>query len=153
MTRSPSTRTTESSQGTAISRLCDRMWSAIGPSFRFAPSSVCSMGSSARFPLVITSAGGDSSSSSRWSGVYGSMTPTVSCRGAISSARPLSASARRMAMGLSGEASSAAARSPTSASCRASWRSRTMIAKGFCPRPFLVRSVSTARAFRASQAR
>ena len=164
MTAPSTNRTTESSQGTWIGRLCTRNASAIAPRRTRASSSSKQIGSSLRLPLVITSTSGTGRSAaeatpgtranSRWcSGVYGSTTPISGFPGATPSANPLPGRACRRTIGRAGDESWAASSSSTNASRRHASRSGAMTANGLSGRCFRWRRRSTASGERASQAR
>ena len=115
-----SRRTTESSHRRWMGRSCDRNSSAIPASRPRASSSSNAIGSSERFPLVITSARPTSWSSRWWSGVYGSITPSHCVRGATEAATGAPGRRRSRTIGRSRDSSSM--RSASSASTRrAGW--------------------------------
>ena len=143
-------RTTESSQRRWIGRSCARKASAIPPSRSRASSSPVAIGSSERFPLVITSARPASASRRWWSGVYGSISPSHGEPGATEAATGASARRRQRTIGRSREASSASSSAPSSAS--ASGRV-VMTANGLSSRSFRPRRRATASSSPASQAR
>ena len=88
-------RTMKSSTRRAISRSCNRKWSAMPPRIRRASRLPMHCGSSERLPLVSTM-GRSIRRSIRWcSGVFGSMTPNVPTPGATFSARVELSSSRR----------------------------------------------------------
>ena len=106
------TRTTESSIRVAMARSCASTQSARPPSRASASSSSVICGSSVRLPLVITTGWSMSRSSSRCSGVVGSMKPSVLSPGAtaLGNASPV---ARSSTIGAAGPASSFASSADT----------------------------------------
>ncbi len=145
-----SRRTTESSQRRWMGRSCERKASAIPPSRSRASPSSNAIGSSERFPLVITSGRPTSWQRRWWSGVYGSSKPSQGVPGATDAAT--AASGRRHTSTIGRRASSRSARSSGPIEASASG-SVVISANGFSSRCLRARSRATALSSVASQAR
>jgi hypothetical protein len=111
------------------------------------------IGSSDRLPLVITSGRPTAPSSRWWSGVYASITPTVSRPGLTAGVTAPSGRRRSSTMGRSRDASRAAAAGGTSARAAASANVRTITASGLASRCLRSRRRRTAASSVASVAR
>src|SRR6476659_5906745 len=146
-------RATESSQRDSISRSCTRNPSAMPERRAIASAFPQAIGSSERFPEVITSGRPASASRRWWSGVYGSISPTSEVSGATSDAIPDVSFLASSTIGRSVDSSSARSAGETCATDSASSRSRTITAKGFSSRLFRRRRRATASGEVASQAR
>ena len=119
------------------------------------------IGSSERFPEVMTSAisrqlsadSWEAWKSSRCSGAYAMMTPIVGFPGATDSGSGQPSARGAMTMGATGEVSRCPSSSVSSTNRRAAASDATITANGFSALPFLARSVPRAASSVASHAR